>query len=90
MAKSRQASLAPVEHIARSILLLRTHRVILDRDLAAIYGVTTKRLNEQVKRNAKRFPEDFLFQLTAEEAEALRSQFATSKNPGRGGRRYQL
>ena len=76
MAKSRQASLPPVEHIARSILLLRTHRVILDRDLAAIYGVTTKRLNEQVKRNAKRFPEDFLFQFTAEEAEALRSQSA--------------
>ena len=83
MAKSRQASLAPVEHIARSILLLRAHRVILDRDLAAIYGVTTKRLNEQVKRNAKRFPEDFLFQLTAEEAELSRSQFATLKS-GRG------
>ena len=60
--------------------------VMLDADLAALYGVPTKRLNEAVRRNAARFPEDFMFQLTAEEAETLRSQFATSK--GRGGRRY--
>jgi hypothetical protein len=83
MASSRSTALAPVEHIGRSILLLRGQRVILDRDLAAIYGVTTKRLNEQVKRNADRFPEDFVFQLTPEEAERSRSQFATLKT-GRG------
>ena len=83
MVSSRSAALAPVEHIARSILLLRGQRIILDRDLAAIYGVTTKRLNEQVKRNADRFPEDFVFQLTLEEAELSRSQFATLK-AGRG------
>ena len=57
--------------------------MILDRDLAAIYGVTTGRLNEAVKRNAKRFPEDFMFQLTREEAERSRSQIATL-NSGRG------
>ena len=65
------------EHIARDILVLRGHRVLLDSQLAALYGVTTKRLNEQVRRNAARFPEDFMFQLTAEEAAGLRSQFAT-------------
>ena len=86
MARSRQASLVPVEHISRSILVLRGQRVILDRDLAAIYGVTTGRLNEAVKRNAKRFPEDFVFQLTAEDHATLISQIATSK-PGRGGLR---
>jgi hypothetical protein len=59
---------------------------MLDADLAELYGVPTKRLNEAVRRNAARFPEDFMFQLTAEEAETLRSQFATSN--GRGGRRY--
>ena len=83
MVSSRSAALAPVEHIGRSILLLRRQRVILDRDLAVIYGVTTKRLNEQVKRNADRFPEDFVFQLTLEEAELSRSQIATLK-AGRG------
>lgn len=59
----------------------------LDSDLAELYGVTTKAFNQAVKRNAKRFPADFMFQLTAEEADALRSQFVTS-NKGRGGRRY--
>jgi ORF6N domain len=66
---------APVTHIAHAILVLRSQRVILNADLAALYGVTTKRLNEQVKRNAERFPEDFVFRLTAEEAAVLRSQF---------------
>src|SRR5487761_116705 len=80
---SRSAALVPVEHITQSILVLRGQRVILDRDVAAIYGVTTKRLNEQIKRNAERFPEDFVFQLTLEEAELSRSQFATLKT-GRG------
>jgi len=60
---------------------------MLDSDLAEIYGVTTKRMNEQVKRNIDRFPKDFMFQLDLEEAKSLRSQIATSK-VGRGGRRY--
>ena len=60
---------------------------MLDADLAVLYGVSTKRLNEQVRRNRSRFPDDFIFQLTAEEVRSLRSQFATSKQ-GRGGRRY--
>ena len=59
------------------ILTIRGLRVMLDSDLAKIYGVTTKRLNEQVKRNADRFPADFMFQLTWEESESLRSQIAT-------------
>ncbi len=83
MTKTKRISPEPVEHIARSILILRGQRVILDRELAAIYGATTKRLNEQVKRNRDRFPEDFMFQLTAEEAERSRSQIATL-NSGRG------
>ena len=89
MTKTKRVSPAPVERVVRSILILRGQRVILDAELATLYGVTTKRLNEQVKRNARRFPEDFMFQLTAEEATGLRSQIATSKTAGRGGRRYQ-
>ena len=81
----RQSDLvAPVES---RILLFRRQKVILDSDLAELYGVPVKRLNEQVKRNRERFPEDFMFRLTPEESESLRSQFATSKT-GRGGRRY--
>ena len=60
------------------IQLIRGHRVLLDADLAALYVVTTKRLNEAVRRNASRFPIDFMFQLSADEAAALRSQIATS------------
>jgi hypothetical protein len=75
------------QQIERSILLIRGQRVMLDNDLARLYDVTTKRLNEQVKRNLDRFPEDFMFQLNEEEGELLRSHFATSKE-GRGGRRY--
>ena len=74
------------EHVERNILLIRGHRVILDTDLAILYGVPTKRLNEQVMRNKKRFPSDFMFQLTAEEVERLRSKIATLK-PGRGQHR---
>jgi ORF6N domain len=59
--------LVPVERVQRSILFLRGQRVILDADLAKLYAVTTKRLNEQARRNRERFPEDFLFQLTADE-----------------------
>ena len=83
-------SLAVVEQVQRRILFLRGHKVLLDTDLAKLYGVPTKRLNEQVRRNVKRFPPDFMFQLAEKDAEALRSQFATSKTgkAGRGGRRY--
>lgn len=75
------------EHIARDILVLRGHRVLLDAHLARLYGVTTKRLNEAVKRNAMRFPEDFMFRLTRPEAEALdRSQIATGSQKHRDPR----
>jgi hypothetical protein len=80
-------SLVPVEVIEKKILLIRSQKVMLDEHLAELYGVTTKRLNEQVKRNLKRFPPDFMFQLNEEEAKILRSQIATSKAQ-RGGRRY--
>src|SRR3979411_3413218 len=84
MKKSEMAVVRPVES---RILILRGHKVILDSDLAELYGVPAKRLNEQVKRNAERFPADFMFQLSAREHGFLRSQIATSKK-GRGGRRY--
>jgi hypothetical protein len=80
-------SIVPTEQIGRLILLIRGHKVMLDADLAVLYSGTTKRLNEQVRRNIARFPRDFLFQLTRGEVESLRSQFATS-NIGRDGRRY--
>ncbi len=75
-----------VQLIERRIYLIRGHKVVIDFDLAELYDVPTKRLNERVRRNSKRFPEDFMFQLTKEEAENLRSQFATSRS-GHGGRR---
>lgn len=74
--------------IEKRIFVIRERQVMLDEDLADLYGVETKRLIQQVKRNLKRFPQDFMFQLSKAEAEALRSQIATS-NEGRGGRRYQ-
>jgi ORF6N domain. len=77
-----------VTTIQNRILLIRNQQVMIDRDIAELYGVETKRLNEQVKRNIERFPERFMFQLTAEEYQFLRSQFATSKNETRGGRQY--
>jgi hypothetical protein len=77
--------LISTEVIAAKIFVIRGKRVMLDSDLAILYGVKTRRLNEQVMRNRKRFPEDFMFQLAEEEANFLRSHFATSK---RGGRRY--
>ncbi len=76
-----------VAEIERRILTVRGHKVMPDSDLAHLYGVSTKRLNEQVHRNLGRFPPDFMFQRTTQEAGSLRSQIATSK-PGRGGRRY--
>src|SRR6266545_4620909 len=85
----------PIERIEQTIFVVRGERVILDAELAKLYGVTAKRLNEQVRRNRERFPEDFMFQLTKEEfaelkseidASNLRSQIATSRS--HGGRRY--
>ena len=75
------------KRVSSKILVLRNQKVILDRDLAELYGVPVKHLNQQVKRNSHRFPSDFLFILTKAESESLRSQFVTS-NGGRGGRRY--
>lgn len=94
--------IASVEQIEARIFLIRGQKVMLDQDLAELYEVETKRLNEQVRRNRERFPDDFMFQHTAEEFANLRSQFdtsslrsqiATSNNPaatpvGRGGRRH--
>jgi hypothetical protein len=99
---SSRKSLVPVERIGRMIYLMRGQKVVLAADLAALYGVTTWRLNEQVKRNQHRFPPDFVFRLTRHESEALRCQFGTSNamsqnsltsqiarsKTGRGGRRH--
>jgi hypothetical protein len=82
-----EKSLVPVEHIESIILLIRAHKVILDADLAELYGVEKKILNKAVKRNLDRFPEDFMFQLTTEEAKNLRFQIGTSRRT-HGGRRY--
>jgi len=79
----------PPERIENRILVVRGRKVLLDSDLAALYGVSTKRFNEQVRRNAARFPEDFVLQLEAEEWDSLRSQLATLK-PGRGRHRKYL
>jgi hypothetical protein len=84
--KPSEQELVPIEVIERRILLIRGHRVMVDSHLAELYEVRTFRLNEAVKRNRRRFPEDFMFRLTAEDATSLRSQIAISK-PGRGGRR---
>jgi hypothetical protein len=98
---TKTEALIPLERIEGAILLLRGHKVMLDSDLAALYGVETKALNRAVKRNLVRFPADFMFQITDEEAAALRRQFGTSDakdgsalrsqfgtSKGRGGRRY--
>ena len=76
------------KNIEQTVLTIRGQRVILDSDLARLYGVSTKRLNEQVKRNHDRFPEDFMFRLENRELSSLRSQIATSKQT-KGGRRYR-
>ncbi len=72
-------SIIPIERIQRAIYLVRQEKVMLDRDLALLYGVTTGNLNKAVKRNLDRFPADFMFQLSAEEAEALRFQSGSLK-----------
>ena len=77
-------TIVPMEVVKSRIYLVRGQRVQLDSDLAELYGVETKRLNEQVRRNIARFPADFMFQLNDQEVAGLRSQIATSK-PGRGG-----
>ena len=77
----------PVERIERAILFLRGHKVMLDSDLAALYGVETRVLVQAVKRNLERFPKDFMFQINNQEVAALKSQSVISNPPGRGGRR---
>jgi hypothetical protein len=85
MAKSKRQSMVPVERIAAQIYLIRGQSVMLDAGLAKLYGVTTGNLNLAVRRNKRRFPEDFVFQLTAEEFESLLLQNAMANR--RGGRR---
>lgn len=82
------SGLIPVERIEKKILLVRGEKVMLDSDLAELYEVETSNLNKAVKRNLERFPEDFMFQLTKDEADSLRFQIGMSKKEGRGGRRY--
>ena len=77
------APLLPLEAITQRIVVLREQKVLIDSDLAALYGVETRRLNEQVRRNKARFPEDFIFELNPEEFANLKSQFATSSWGGR-------
>ena len=79
---SEQQVTIPMERIERAILLIRGEKVMLDSDLAEIYGVETGALNRAVKRNASRFPTDFMFQLTAEEAANLRCQIGISMKGG--------
>ena len=98
--KAESQQLQPLENIENLIHVIRDKQVMLDRDLARLYGVETNRLNEQVKRNIERFPSDFMFQISKEEFEGLRSQFATSNvkaidltsqfatSNKRGGQRY--
>lgn len=87
MVKNKDAGLVPVERITHSILIVRGQRVLLDSEIAALYGVTTKRLNEQVKRNSDRFPADFMFRLARAEVEVLnRSQIATGSQKHRDPR----
>ena len=83
----KASALIPVERIQRAIFLVRAEKVMLDADLAVLYGVTTGNLNKAVKRNLDRFPPDFMFQLTSEEAEDLRFQIGISSSDF-GGRRY--
>ena len=83
--KDTKSTLIPQEYVESKILFIRDKKVMLDRDLALLYGVETKVFNQAVKRNIGRFPEDFMFQLSKDEYDSLRSQFVTSKS---GGRRY--
>lgn len=89
MAKKKENEIVLIEQIESVIYEIRGERVMLDSDLAKLYGVPTHRLNEQVRRNIDRFPEDFLFALSDQESKRLRSQNAISKG-GRGGRRHAI
>jgi hypothetical protein len=87
VAQAKRSALVPVHDITRAILVLRGQRVLLDAQLADLYGVTTKALNQAVKRNAERFPEDFMFRLTQAETETLnRSQIVTGSQKHRDPR----
>jgi phage regulator Rha-like protein len=86
---SKTTAVVPLERVERAILVIRGHRVVLDETLAQLYGVPIKRLNEQVRRNNERFPDDFMFQLSSDEWDSLRSQIATLKH-GRGQHRKYL
>ena len=90
IAKADSASLQPLENIENLIHVIRGKQVMLDVDLARLYGVETKRLNEQVKRNMDRFPEDFMFQLSKDEVDFLRSQIATLENGDNNVLRSQI
>jgi len=85
--KTKSIAVIPAERIEKAIYLVRGHKVILDNDLAGLYGVETFNLNKAVKRNPERFPEDFMFQLTGDEWKRLKFQAGMSKPTGRGGRR---
>jgi phage regulator Rha-like protein len=78
----------PLEVIRGKIYLVRGQKILIDSDLAEMYGVETKNLNKAVKRNISRFPQDFMFQLTIEESASLKFQIGTSSQSGHGGRRY--
>lgn len=86
---NRQSGIIPIERIQRAIYLIRGHKVMLDADLARLYGVTTSNLNKAVKRNPSRFPADFMFQLTTAEAEDLMFPIGISSSK-HGGRRKPI
>ena len=90
MAKEKNLPRIPDEVVMQKIYLIRGKNVMFDQDLADLYGVETKRLNEQVKRNLRRFPDDFMFQLSQEEFSNLKSQFATSSWGGRNIRKRDI
>ncbi len=78
----KSSNIIPIGLIEKKIYLIRNQKVILDEDSAELYGVATKQLNQQAKRNLDRFPDDFIFQLTRIEFNSLRSHFVTSKGKG--------
>ena len=89
MSKQNTPSVIPDEVVMSKIYLIRGVKVMLDKDLAELYGIDTKVLKQSVRRNIKRFPEDFMFSLTRQELTILRSQFATSRSDTHGGTRYR-
>lgn len=88
MPKAATSAILPASAISQRIYFLHKSRIMLDSDLAQLYGVTTSNLNQAVRRNYNRFPKDFMFQLTKKDTNVLRSQFAISNKEGRGGLRY--